>query len=178
MSQYHLQNIQHAVGLGDAFTNWLTANGVNITTQLISTAFGAATGDLPTISSNIANLIGEFHNANLLPSIEGGQNTGDVNYSAKNNTFNFYNYHSKPEYLKIIDDYFTRFGYAIRRLETPNITGRKYWNYVEIGPNEEIGYGSVPSNFMEIINGACRRGVTIWHNHENLGDFSLDNKII
>ena len=55
---------------GDAFTNWLTANGVNITTQLISTAVGAATGNLATISSNIANLIGEFHNANLLPSIE------------------------------------------------------------------------------------------------------------
>ena len=191
MSQYLLLNIQHAVGHGDAFTNWLTANGVNITTQLISTAIGAATGNLATISSNVANLIGEFHNANLLPSIEGGQNTGDVNYSAKNNTFNFYNYHCKTEYMKIIDDYFTRFGYAIKKLELPNITGRKYWNYIEIGANEEIGYGKVPSKFneeigygevpskfMDIINNACRKGVTIWHNHRNIGDYSLENSIV
>ena len=36
----------------------------------------------------------------------------------------------------------------------------------------------IPSKYMEIINNACRRGVTIWHNHANVGNFSLDNKII
>lgn len=161
----------------DAFTNWLTQNAVNIGTNIIGTAVGVATGNLPTVAGNIASLIGQFHNANLLPSIEGGQNTGDVNYSAKNNTFNFYNYHCKPEYMKIIDDYFTRFGYKINRVETPNIIGRRNWNYVEIGQSENIGYGSVPSSYMEEINNACRKGVTIWHNHNNLGNYSLDNSI-
>ena len=85
---------------------------------------------------------------------------------------------AKTEYLKIIDDYFTRFGYAIKKLELPNITGRKYWNYIEIGQNEEIGYGDVPTRFMDIINNTCRRGVTIWHNHDNLGNYSLNNEII
>ena len=84
----------------------------------------------------------------------------------------------KTEYLRIIDDYFTRFGYAIKRIELPNITGRTYWNYVEIGSSEEIGYGEVPSKFMETINNACRRGVTIWHNHSNLGNYSLSNTIV
>ena len=58
------------------------------------------------------------------------------------------------------------------------MTGRKNWNYVEIGSSEEIGYGEVPKKFMDIINNACRRGVTIWHNHENLGNFSVDNSIV
>lgn len=69
-------------------------------------------------------------------------------------------------------------GYKINRVKTPNITGRTYWNYVEIGSSEDIGYGDVPSNFMEIINNACRKGVTIWHNHSNVGNFNLDNTII
>lgn len=107
-----------------------------------------------------------------------GQNTGDVNYSAKNNTFNFYNYHCKPEYMKIIDDYFTRFGYKINNLELPNIVGRRNWNYLEIGQSESVGYGSVPSSYMEEINNACRKGVTIWHNHDNIGNYNLDNSII
>jgi hypothetical protein len=84
----------------------------------------------------------------------------------------------KQEYARIIDDYFTRFGYAIKRIVSPNITGRTYWNYVEIGSSEEIGYGEVPAKYMEQINNVCRRGVTIWHNHENVGNYSLDNVII
>ena len=49
---------------------------------------------------------------------------------------------------------------------------------IEIGMNESIGYGSVPSKYMEEINGACRKGITIWHDHSNLGDFSLNNTIV
>ena len=31
---------------------------------------------------------------------------------------------------------------------------------------------------MSEINNACRKGVTIWHNHDNVGNYSLDNSII
>ena len=70
------------------------------------------------------------------------------------------------------------FGYATNRVKIPNITGRQNFNYIEIGSSEEIGYGSVPSNFMDNINKACRRGVTIWHNHTNLGEYNISNNII
>lgn len=69
-------------------------------------------------------------------------------------------------------------GYAIKRIVSPNIVGRTYWNYVEIGDTEEIGYGEVPSKFMDIINNACRRGTTIWHSHDNIGNYTLNNSII
>lgn len=162
----------------DAFTNWLTGNAVNVASQVVSTGVGIATGNVSSVAGNIASLIGQFYQASLLPSIQGGQNTGDVNFSDRKNTFALHHMRAKTEYLKIIDDYFTRFGYAIKSLELPNITGRKYWNYVEIGPSEEIGYGEVPSKFMDIINNACRRGVTIWHNHSNVGNYSLNNTIV
>ena len=70
------------------------------------------------------------------------------------------------------------FGYKICKLENPNINGRRYWNYIEIGGSEEIGTGEVPSKFMETINNACRRGVTIWHNHANVGNYNLNNDIV
>ncbi len=85
---------------------------------------------------------------------------------------------AKIEYMKIIDDYFSRFGYAINRVLEPNIIGRQNFNYVEIGKTEEIGNGDVPVEFMEKINNACRRGVTIWHNHENMGNYSVSNNIV
>lgn len=162
----------------DAFINWLTSNAVNISSSIISTGASLATGNIGSVAGNVAGLIGQFYQASLLPSIQGGNNSGDVNFSSGKNTFMFYHMRAKTEYLKIIDDYFTRFGYAIKKLELPNISGRKYWNYIEIGQNEEIGYGDVPTKFMDIINNTCRRGVTIWHNHNNLGNYSLNNEII
>lgn len=162
----------------DAFINWLTQNAVNVGTSLVSTGISAVTGNTGTTSGNIANLIGQFYQASLMPSIEGGNNTGDVNFSNGDNTFKFIHLRCKNENMKIIDNYFSRFGYKVNELKVPNITGRKYWNYIEIAPSEEIGYGDVPSKYMEIINNACRKGITIWHNHDNVGNYNLDNSII
>ena len=173
----------------DSFTNWLTTQAVNIPTSFAKSLIpsvgtnksGATTVDassnIISVASNIADTIGAFYQASLLPDISQGQNNADINFLANRNTFTFRNMRVKDEYLKIIDDYFTRFGYAIKKLEMPNIVGRKYWNYVEIGASEEIGYGDVPNKFMEIINNACRKGVTIWHNHANIGNYSLNNTI-
>lgn len=175
----------------DAFTNWLTQNSVNMAVSLGLTA-GAIAGTIATggatapalagavmsVAGNIGNTIGQFYQASLLPNINGGQANGDVIWTCNRNMFSFRQMRVKTEYLKIIDDYFTRFGYAVKSLAMPNITGRRYWNYVEIGANEEIGYGEVPSKYMDMINNACRRGVTIWHNHANVGNYSLNNSII
>lgn len=175
----------------DAFTNWLTQNSVNMAVSLGLTA-GAIAGTIATggatapvlagavmsVAGNIGNTIGQFYQASLLPNINGGQANGDVIWACNRNVFSFRQMRVKTEYLKIIDDYFTRFGYAIKSLALPNITGRKYWNYVEIGASEEIGYGEVPSKYMDNINNACRKGVTIWHNHTNVGNYSLDNSIV
>lgn len=175
----------------DAFTNWLTQNSVNMAVSLGLTAGAVATtiatggatapilaGAVMSVAGNIGNTIGQFYQASLLPNINGGQANGDVIWTCNRNMFSFRQMRVKTEYLKIIDDYFTRFGYAVKSLAMPNINGRKYWNYVEIGASEEIGYGEVPSKFMDTINNACRKGVTIWHNHTNVGNYNLDNIII
>lgn len=175
----------------DAFTNWLTQNSVNMAVSLGLTAgsiagtiaTGGATapalaGAVMSVAGNIGNTIGQFYQASLLPNINGGQANGDVIWACNRNLFSFRQMRVKTEYLKIIDDYFTRFGYAVKSLAMPNITGRTYWNYVEIGASEEIGYGEVPAKYMDTINNACRRGVTIWHNHANVGNYSLNNTII
>ena len=170
----------------DAFTNWLTQNAVNISTKLslgvASTIGNIASGNIlssaMSIAGTIGDTIGQFYSAELLPNIEGGENTGDVTFALEKNTFTFRAMRVKDENIKIIDDYFTRFGYKINRLKVPNITGRTYWNYVEIGNEEDIGEGDVPGNFMEIINNACRKGITIWHNHDNIGNYNLSNTIV
>ena len=66
-------------------------------------------------------IIGDFYTASLMPNIEGGGNTADVNFASNKNTFTIREMRAKTEYLQIIDNYFTRFGYKVNRLLFPNI---------------------------------------------------------
>lgn len=177
----------------DGFTNWLTQNAINLGVNIFNTALSGASsiaggiatanpsnvvGGIGTVASNTASMIGSMFQASMgSNTARGNANAGDVSFSQNLIRFKIMHMRPKKEFLIIIDDYFTRFGYATNRVKLPNLTGRKEFNYVEIGSSEEIGYGSVPSNFMDNINNACRRGVTIWHNHSNLGDYTLDNSI-
>ena len=138
----------------------------------------SAVGTAGNIVLNVANSIGQFYTAQLMPNIECAQNSGDVNFADERNTFTIRRMRCKKEYLQIIDDYFTRFGYKINRVKVPNITGRQNFNFIEIGSEDVIGYGTVPAVYMDNINNACRRGVTIWHSHGNLGNFNVSNNIV
>ena len=92
--------------------------------------------------------------------------------------FTVYKMSIRAEYARVIDDFFTRKGYKINRLKVPNITGRRYFNYIQIASEDVLGYGEIPEEYMQTINDIARNGVTIWHDHDNLGDYSVNNSII
>lgn len=182
----------------DVYTNWLTQNGVNVGLSLASSTLSLAggvglamsgVGTLAGVSAiasgaiSMASSINQVYQHSLIPpQIEGNTNSGDVTYSNGDSGFAFYKVSIRKEYAKIIDEYFTRYGYKVNELKLPNLTGRPYYNYVQIADGENIGYStsneqSVPPQYMDIINKICRAGVTIWHNHNNVGDFSVDNSL-
>ena len=178
--------------VSDSYTNWLTQNSVNLTMNKIGTAGSFALGALAIGTGNVligagaigAGLAGikeqivSKKNAELTPdSATMGSNMGNLNF-AMHNTFNINKLTIKEEYARIIDNYFTRFGYQINRVKEPNITGRKYWNFVKIGTGEDIGNGDVPNKFKDTLNQIFRNGTTIWHSHDNIGNFNLNNTIV
>lgn len=163
----------------DPYINWLTENGVNAVTQAVGIGAQFASGDVIGGASRTANLLYSDYKAQRVPpQVHGNTNSGDVTWVMDENCFHIFKMTIKSEFAKQIDDYFSRFGYKINETKTPNITGRAYWNFIEIGQDESIGYGTVPSKYMEIINNACRQGVTIWHDHSNIGNFNLTNSIV
>lgn len=193
----------------DYYTNWLTQNGINQGVATLSTGenvlqstpnIGALVGAIGTgittainpvagmisLAGSVGNIITETIKASKVPDqVSGNMNAGDVNFSNNKCCFTILPKCIKPEYARIIDDYFTMFGYKTARLKMPNQTGRQYWNYVQIAEGESIGYTidtankpCVPSQAMDIINSAYQRGVTVWHNHDNIGNYTLNNVII
>ena len=170
----------------DSFTNWMTQQSVNVMMSQVQTgvslgAFLLSKGEVGGgggLFSQQANYLSErYQRALVSPQASGSTNGGDVTFARNEQNFGYYKMSIKREYAKMIDDHFTKYGYQVNILKVPNITGRTYWNYIQIANDDEIGNGSVPSSYMEEINNACRRGVTIWHDHANIGNYSLNNTI-
>ena len=82
----------------------------------------------------------------------------------------------RSEIAKVIDDFFSMYGYKVNSLKTPNITGRSNWNYVKmINPNIE---GYIPQEDLQEIKQLFSDGITIWHTTSHFLDYSQTNSII
>lgn len=168
----------------DSYTNWLTQNSVNIGLGIASTGIslvsGAVNKDVGSVISSgmdIANQLGSIYQHSLQPnSARGNVNGGDINVCDKKNGFFFYKMSIKQEYAKIIDNYFSMFGYKINCVKVPNITGRSNWNYVKtIDCNFD---GDIPQTDINIIRTMFNNGTTLWHNPSTMYDYSNSNNIV
>lgn len=188
--------------VSDSYTNWLTQNAVNMQhdwTQAIiqggwegakntwsmtmatgSPLIGAGAG----LASFGAGLIGtaldqhrQKGQANLIPDqARGNANAGDIVWSKLRSRFSFIPMSIKPEYARCIDEFFSQYGYKCNRVKTPNITGRRNWNYVKtIGCYID---GDIPQTDMEELKVLFDRGITFWHNPATFADYSQNNDII
>jgi hypothetical protein len=169
----------------DAYTNWLTQNGVNIglstVKDLVSASAGIATGNLGGMLSGfggIASTVASVYEHSLQPSsCKGNVNQGDINF-ARRNTFNIYRMSIKKEFAIIIDRYLSRFGYKVNEVKTPNLNSRTKFNFIKVGGLDELITGDIPASDLEKINEICRKGVTIFHNYTNFGNYTISNPIV
>ena len=176
----------------DMYTNWLTQNSVNLGVSLASagvTIVGgigmvasgagavAGAGAITSGSLAIASTLSQVHQYKTIPpQSEGNINAGDVIYAGGKCTYSFYRMSIKAEYAKIIDDYFSMFGYKVNSLKKPNVTGRRNWNYIKtIDANFD---GAFPQSDMQKIKNMFNSGITLWHNPTTIYDYSQDNSII
>lgn len=169
---------------GDVYTNWLTQNSVNIGVNVATSTAGiissVATGNVATGVSGvlgIASTLGSIYEHSRIPNqVYGNQNSGDVTYSDGESTFTLYRRTIKYEYAKIIDDFFTMYGYKVNRLATPNIHKRANWDYMKcIDVNIE---GDVPEADLDKIRSLFNNGCTFWHNTSTFLNYSVSNGII
>lgn len=168
----------------DTYTNWLTQNGANITLQrglgAASLIGGIATGNPLMVAGGITaisnSIVTQYEHSLTPDQAMGNTNTGDVTYSKQQTMFAFKKKSIKYEYAKIIDDFFSMYGYKVNSVKVPNITGRSNWNYVKmIDPNIE---GYIPQEDLQEVKKMFSDGVTIWHTTTHFLDYSQTNSII
>lgn len=75
---------------------------------------------------------------------------------------------------KMIDNYFTRFGYARNQIEYVDTHSRPHWNYVKT--YECTIKGSIPADDANLISSIYNNGITFWKNAGDIGRYNLDNR--
>lgn len=135
----------------------------------ISTGVGMISSGISDIASQLAMKADK----DVQPAQARGTLSGSFNLAHKRHSFTLYHKSIDAQHARVIDDYFTMYGYACRRVKKPNINSRPAFNYVKtIGSN-------VTGNFcmedIKTINAIFDRGVTFWKNPA-VGNYDLSNK--
>ena len=76
------------------------------------------------------------------------------------------------DYARMMDDFFTMYGYATERLGTPNRRSRVCFNYLKCRDCNITG--NVDSSVKEQLEHIYESGVTFWHN-DNMYDYTQTN---
>lgn len=171
----------------DAFKAWLAQNKarliVDTASTVANTAIGVATAKkseqkVTAIAGGVeqvASTLAQVYTASTMPPQARGVSTNTLNLATDTQGFHFYYAKIRDEYAAIVDDYFDRFGYAIHRNKVPNRNVRPHWCYTKT-----IGCtitGSIPADDARAICNIYNNGITFWKNGNEVGDYSLDNRV-
>lgn len=74
---------------------------------------------------------------------------------------------------EIIDNFFSRYGYAINKVDTPQIHTRTEWTYIKTV--DCTCHGSIPVDSEKNIENIFNSGITFWVNPAHVGDYRYDN---
>ena len=122
-----------------------------------------------------ATLVKVYEQSIIPDSLVGTVNASDVTYFS--GLKGFYNYCRtiRPEYIKIIDEYFDRFGYATHVNKIPNRNVRPHWTYTKTRGCNIVG--GAPASALSVISSIYNKGITFWRNGNEIGNYELDNSV-
>lgn len=170
----------------DSFSAWIAQNSLPIGLNLISggasTFIGSNYSMHPTASlttglvGQVANVASQVYSASILADVcKGNQASGNVNISCGKQKIYASRVHITADFAKVIDNFFSKFGYATNRLKVPNRDVRPHWTYCKT--NGCIITGKMPADDIKKVCNIYDNGITFWKNASEVGDYSLDNSV-
>lgn len=173
----------------DAYLAWKGSQGASVGINAIGgvlsgiakgvavgSSAGVSAGVLTGVSSGIGSVAGafaEYSKAKHLPDTAQGTVSGTFLLGSNRLRFRQYTVCCRYEFAKQIDDFFSRYGYAVNQLHDIQLGTRNNWNYIETQDVNIIG--TIPNEDLQQIKDMFNKGITFWNNPETFGDYSQDN---
>lgn len=169
----------------DSYRAYLAQNKSNVAVEALS---GLSSGELRDVSMG-GQIAGLFTNNTILSAVSaqanelykysqkppqaGGNQGSDTLVNLGEKDFVFIQKNITAEYAKMIDHYFDMFGYSVKEHAVPNMNARPNWTYCKT-----IGctvHGNMPASAARDIESMFDNGIRFWKNHNNIGNYSLNN---
>lgn len=189
----------------DSFKLWLARNQGTLALQTISNVGNMAVGGASMLMGNplgatqlmggvagTANTLASVFDASKEPdSVTAG---GGKNYLILANGENKFVYRWKKvrkDYAKVIDDFFTMYGYAYNTVRKPyfvdeNKLPRESFCYIETQNVNITGRKTasgtlevaIPNEDMKALKEIYNNGVTLWNPNKEIGNYALNNECV
>lgn len=134
---------------------------------------GAGVGMVSHGASSVASFLAQKQDKAIQPPQAKGQHSASVNVSATFQTFTIQKKSVTEEYARIIDDYFTMYGYQTNRVKVPARRVRENFTYTKT-VNCHVT-GNLCTEDLLKIQSIYDNGVTFWVNGDSIGNYTVSN---
>lgn len=142
---------------------------------LLKTGVGAGVG-IPMILSGAGSILGTLGTTanQLTNAIEptGKVSSSYGNLLARKSGFEIIANRPTNMETKMLDDYFSMYGYVTNKVKIPNIKNRNNFNFVKC--HDISNFRGVPPRAKTAMTNAFSKGVFIWHNLGQIGNYDID----
>lgn len=171
----------------DYFAAWLAQNSIPIFMQIAGavglTAATVATGGAAaaitgtTAVGMVNRIMSEAYSASIHADItKGNIHTGSNDFSQNRMHFSGGRWSLNSVDAQRIDDFFTMFGYAVGKIETPKRHNRSRFTYVKTIDCKMSG--DVPADDLASIEGIYDNGIRFWADTSNVGYYGGSNAVL
>lgn len=187
------QNWDEAITLGDfpqctwnsdAFVAWLAQSAIRLGGQMIGAGFGAwgnYQSPFSAVDDTVSGSVGGILASGGLAYLHGKDTRGRVqnSLSVAMNRFGLFaqNIRIRADYARIIDEYFTMFGYQTNRVKVPNTHVRQAFTFTQT-KNCVLRRSDMPADAATHICKLFNRGITFWDKNATVGDYTQTNSIL
>ena len=148
----------HTKAQGNAMGVGMGALGVTQSAMNITQGLGNSVLALQSIQAKQQDI------SNIPPQI--AKQGSNVAYDYGNNYQGLYILRKqiKPEYRRILGDFFKMFGYKTNEVKIPNFKTRQNWNYVQT--ESCMITGNFNNNDLQKLKSIFDNGITLWHTND------------
>lgn len=175
-----LNNFPTCCFSGNAYTNYLAQHQNSIAISNISAIGETIAGGvnpasiLNTLKSGATYYANQMDMRHLPASAKGHLNSVGLTAALNRYGFNFYQKCLNQSNMKMVDNFFTKYGYAINRIWNNIRTDvRPYFTYIKL--NNAAIYGNVPAQDCRKLESIHNNGITYWKSNATIGDYTVNN---
>lgn len=130
------------------------------------------------MQNNINAIMAEICDEQIQPNTCRGDTTlQGLDMLRGSNTFFASRFSVKPHIAKLIDNYFSRYGYRVNKFAFPQFVSRETYNYIKTLDMRIVG-SNIPREDIDVICAMFDNGLTVWHDMENVLNYDVENNIV